>query len=156
VSDLCKILAELERKKVSFRFLNVTTPTGSRTDRTRPFVCVAPVWQPLVQALTRVVDVVWRNTVSTDALFKILAATRTGMSADQFQVDVKDWIKPAREPRWQRPCAAARNPEDEDLGKPFGRSEEIRCRLEAGPPNGILLFRNLLHRLVYCLFNDSG
>src|SRR5262245_12531704 len=23
-------------------------------------------------------------------------------------------------------------------------------------PNGILLCRNLLHRLVYCLFNDSG
>ena len=78
------------------------------------------------------------------------------MSADQFQVDVKDWIKTAREPRWQRPYTAARNPEDEDLGKPFGRSEEIRCRLEAGPPKGILLCRNLLHRLVYCLFNDSG
>ena len=82
----------------------------------------------------------WRNTVSTDALFKILAATLTGMSADQFQVDVKDWIKTAREPRWQRPYTAARNPEDEDLGKLFGRSEEIRCRLEAGPPKGILLY----------------
>ena len=82
-----------------------------------PFV-VAPVWQPLVQALARVVNVVWRNTVSTDALFKILAATLTGMSADQFQVDVKDWIKTAREPRWQRPYTAARNPEDEDLENP--------------------------------------
>ena len=49
--------------------------------------------------------------------FSILAATLTGMSADQFQVDVKDWIKTAREPCWQHPYTAARNPEDEDLGK---------------------------------------
>ena len=78
------------------------------------------------------------------------------MSAAQFPVDMKDWIKTAREPHWQRPYTAARNPEDEDLGKPFGRSEERRCRLEAGPPKGILLCRNLLHGLVYCRFNDSG
>jgi len=36
-------------------------------------------------------------------LLKILDATLTGMSVDQFQAGVKDWIKAARDPRWKRP-----------------------------------------------------
>jgi hypothetical protein len=36
-------------------------------------------------------------------LQKILAATLTGMSVDQFQTQVKLWIDSARDPRWKRP-----------------------------------------------------
>jgi phosphoglycolate phosphatase-like HAD superfamily hydrolase len=38
-----------------------------------------------------------------DDLFKILAATLTGMSVDRFQADVKQWLETARDPRWKRP-----------------------------------------------------
>jgi phosphoglycolate phosphatase-like HAD superfamily hydrolase len=34
---------------------------------------------------------------------KILAATLTGMSVDDFQVQVKQWLAKARDPRWKRP-----------------------------------------------------
>jgi phosphoglycolate phosphatase-like HAD superfamily hydrolase len=36
-------------------------------------------------------------------LFKILAATLTGMSVDEFQAEVKKWLDTARDPRWKRP-----------------------------------------------------
>jgi len=36
-------------------------------------------------------------------LFKILAATLTGMSVDQFEADTKHWLETARDPRWKRP-----------------------------------------------------
>ncbi len=36
-------------------------------------------------------------------LEKIAAATLTGMSVEQFQTDVKQWIAKARDPRWKRP-----------------------------------------------------
>ena len=39
---------------------------------------------------------------SMDDLFKILAATLTGMSVDQFQAEVKSWIDTARDSRWKR------------------------------------------------------
>jgi phosphoserine phosphatase len=38
-----------------------------------------------------------------DELVKILAATLTGMSVDQFQAEVKNWLKTAGDPRWKRP-----------------------------------------------------
>lgn len=41
--------------------------------------------------------------LSTDDLLKILAATLTGMSVDQFEVEVKQWLSNARDPRWKRP-----------------------------------------------------
>ena len=41
--------------------------------------------------------------LSMDDLFKILAATLTGMSVDQFQAEVKSWLDTARDPRWNRP-----------------------------------------------------
>ncbi len=34
---------------------------------------------------------------------RILAATLTGMSVDEFNVEVKKWIASARDPRWKRP-----------------------------------------------------
>ena len=40
---------------------------------------------------------------SMNDLFKILAATLTGMSVDEFQSQVKAWLDTARDPRWQRP-----------------------------------------------------
>jgi len=39
----------------------------------------------------------------TDELLKILAATLTGMSVEQFQTEVKQWLATARDPRWKRP-----------------------------------------------------
>jgi phosphoglycolate phosphatase-like HAD superfamily hydrolase len=41
--------------------------------------------------------------LSTQDLEKILAATLTGMSVEEFQAEVKQWIDTARDPRWQRP-----------------------------------------------------
>ena len=41
--------------------------------------------------------------LSMDDLFKILAATLTGMSVDEFKVEVKKWLESARDPRWKRP-----------------------------------------------------
>jgi len=34
---------------------------------------------------------------------KILAATLTGMSTDEFQAEVKKWLAEARDPRWKKP-----------------------------------------------------
>ena len=38
-----------------------------------------------------------------DDLFKILAATLTGMSVDEFKAEAKKWLDTARDPRWKRP-----------------------------------------------------
>lgn len=36
-------------------------------------------------------------------LFKLLAATSTGMSVETFQAEAKNWIAEARHPRWKKP-----------------------------------------------------
>jgi len=36
-------------------------------------------------------------------LEKILVATLTGMSADEFQAEVKQWLAEAKDPRWKKP-----------------------------------------------------
>src|SRR5262245_14630730 len=36
-------------------------------------------------------------------LVKVLAATLTGMSVDEFQTEGKTWLAKARDPRWKRP-----------------------------------------------------
>src|SRR5262245_19267538 len=41
--------------------------------------------------------------LSKDDLLKILAATLTGMSVEQFQAEVTKWLHHARDPRWKRP-----------------------------------------------------
>jgi phosphoglycolate phosphatase-like HAD superfamily hydrolase len=41
--------------------------------------------------------------LTMEALFKILAATLTGMSVDEFQAEAKHWLDNARHPRWKRP-----------------------------------------------------
>jgi len=41
--------------------------------------------------------------LSTDDLVKILAATLSGMSVDEFQGEVRTWLDTARDPRWRRP-----------------------------------------------------
>jgi phosphoglycolate phosphatase-like HAD superfamily hydrolase len=41
--------------------------------------------------------------LSTKDLMKILAATLTGMSVEEFQADVKRWLETARDPRWKKP-----------------------------------------------------
>ena len=38
-----------------------------------------------------------------DDLFKILDATLTGMTVDEFNAEVKKWLEIARSPRWKRP-----------------------------------------------------
>jgi hypothetical protein len=40
--------------------------------------------------------------LSMDDLFKILAATLSGMSVEEFQAEVKRWLGTARDLRWQR------------------------------------------------------
>lgn len=40
--------------------------------------------------------------LSAADLLKIVAATQTGMSVEQFQVEVKAWLASARDPRWHR------------------------------------------------------
>jgi phosphoglycolate phosphatase-like HAD superfamily hydrolase len=40
---------------------------------------------------------------SKDDLVKILEATLTGMSVDEFQAEVSKWLHDARDPRWKRP-----------------------------------------------------
>jgi phosphoserine phosphatase len=41
--------------------------------------------------------------LSQDDLMKILVATLTGMSVDDFNVEAKKWISEAKDPRWKRP-----------------------------------------------------
>ncbi len=41
--------------------------------------------------------------LSTGDLYKILAATLTGMSVDQFRAEAKQWLDTAKHPRWKRP-----------------------------------------------------
>jgi phosphoglycolate phosphatase-like HAD superfamily hydrolase len=41
--------------------------------------------------------------LTMDDLFKILAATLTGMSVDEFQAEAKKWLDSAKDPRWKRP-----------------------------------------------------
>jgi phosphoglycolate phosphatase-like HAD superfamily hydrolase len=41
--------------------------------------------------------------LSQDDLMKILAATMTGMSVDDFSAEAKKWIAAAKDPRWKRP-----------------------------------------------------
>ncbi len=41
--------------------------------------------------------------LSTDDLVKILAATLTDMSVDEFEAEAKKWLDAAKDPRWKRP-----------------------------------------------------
>ncbi len=41
--------------------------------------------------------------LSMDDLLKIVAATLTGMSIEEFQAEVKTWLATAKDPRWKRP-----------------------------------------------------
>jgi phosphoglycolate phosphatase-like HAD superfamily hydrolase len=41
--------------------------------------------------------------LSTPDLMKLLAATLSGMTTEQFQADVKNWLATARDPKWNRP-----------------------------------------------------
>src|SRR5205823_12867983 len=41
--------------------------------------------------------------LSQDDLMKILVATMTGMSVDDFNAEAKKWIADAKDPRWKRP-----------------------------------------------------
>jgi phosphoglycolate phosphatase-like HAD superfamily hydrolase len=41
--------------------------------------------------------------LSTNDLLKILAATLTGMSVDEFRAEAKQWLESARDARWDRP-----------------------------------------------------
>jgi phosphoserine phosphatase len=41
--------------------------------------------------------------LTMDDLFKILTATLTGMSVEDFKAEAKKWLDAARDPRWKRP-----------------------------------------------------
>ena len=83
-----------------------------------------PMYSQVVYCLDRVPDVVakkpelknvepFKTILSGDReamakftmkdLEKILAATLSGMSVDQFNVEVRKWLDTARDPRWKRP-----------------------------------------------------
>src|SRR5262245_24108270 len=57
--------------------------------------------EPFKTALSGDPDAVAK--LSADDLMKILAATLTGMSVDDFQADVGKWLRYARDPRWKKP-----------------------------------------------------
>jgi phosphoglycolate phosphatase-like HAD superfamily hydrolase len=44
--------------------------------------------------------------LSTEDIYKILAATLTGMSVEDYREQVKKWLDTARDPRWKRPFTA--------------------------------------------------
>ena len=48
--------------------------------------------------------------LSMDDLFKILAATLTGMSVEDFRAEAKKWLDSARDPRWKRPYTEPSSP----------------------------------------------
>src|SRR5882724_5681779 len=41
--------------------------------------------------------------LTMDDLVKILAATLTGMSVDEFSAEVRKWLAEAKDPRWKKP-----------------------------------------------------
>jgi phosphoglycolate phosphatase-like HAD superfamily hydrolase len=41
--------------------------------------------------------------LTTNDLYKILGATLTGMTTDEFSAEVKQWLATAKDPRWKRP-----------------------------------------------------
>jgi phosphoserine phosphatase len=41
--------------------------------------------------------------LNMEDLLKILAATSTGMTTDEFQAEVKQWLAEAKDPRWKKP-----------------------------------------------------
>ena len=41
--------------------------------------------------------------LTMEDLMKVLAATSTGMSTEQFQAEVKKWLAEAKDPRWKKP-----------------------------------------------------
>src|SRR6266704_5460483 len=41
--------------------------------------------------------------LTMDDLMKILAATLTGMSVDEFSAEVKKWLREAKDSRWKKP-----------------------------------------------------
>jgi hypothetical protein len=41
--------------------------------------------------------------LSRNDLLKVLAATLTGISVDDFEADVRKWLADAKDPRWKRP-----------------------------------------------------
>ena len=41
--------------------------------------------------------------LSMKDLEKVLVATLSGMTTEQFQAEVKQWISDAKDPRWHRP-----------------------------------------------------
>ncbi|MFO1477810.1 MAG: HAD family hydrolase [Verrucomicrobiota bacterium] len=41
--------------------------------------------------------------LTMDDLLKVLAATSTGMSVEEFSAEAKQWLAEARDPRWHRP-----------------------------------------------------
>jgi hypothetical protein len=62
-------------------------------DRGKKFIAVAEDWVPTLMAARG----------AQPELLKIVAATLTGMTTEQFQADVKNWLATAKDHRWKRP-----------------------------------------------------
>ena len=73
-------------------------------DRVRMVVAQKPELanvEPFKTVLARDREAIAR--LSKDDLGKILAATLTGMSVEEFQTEVQSWLATAKDPRWKRP-----------------------------------------------------
>ena len=91
-----------------------TGRSGSSIRCTRRSCTASTGCRPLVKAKPELANVEPFKTVMsgdraaiaklpTEDLFKILAATLSGMTTDQFAAEAKAWIASARDPRWKRP-----------------------------------------------------
>jgi phosphoglycolate phosphatase-like HAD superfamily hydrolase len=72
-------------------------------DRVPALVCAKPELanvEPFKTTLSGNREVIAK--LSMDDLLKVLAATLTGMSVDQFEAESKKWLEDARDPRWKR------------------------------------------------------
>ena len=65
--------------------------------------------------------------LTTPDLEKILAATVTGMSVEEFKAEVTKWLDTARHPRWNRPYT--------ELVRRFLRANDYRTYMSRGRPN---------------------
>ena len=69
--------------------------------------------------------------LSNDDLFKILAATLTGMSVDDFRAEAKKWLASAKDPRWDRLYTSLTYRPMEELMKYF-RDNDFKTYIVTG------------------------
>jgi len=74
---------------------------GARHQQDQVTICIRRTGTPFKTVLSG--DRAAIAKLTTDDLLKILGATLTGMSVDEFEAETKNWLETARDPRWKRP-----------------------------------------------------